>query len=79
MASPTIGLNIGDTNKKLFVEFLMIVKRSAELAIPDETVRDKFLLEITSQLRQSKEFKSVLEEERDRRDIVDSLERERAL
>jgi hypothetical protein len=76
MSTPELGMAIGDTNKKLFIEFLLIVKKSAEAAIPDEGVRDKFLLEITSQLRKSREFKYVLEEERDRRDIGDKLSAE---
>jgi hypothetical protein len=76
MTSPVLSFNIGDTNKKLFIEFLLIVKKAAESSIADEESRANFLLEITSQLRKSKEFKSVLEEERDRREIMDNVEKE---
>ncbi len=76
MTSPVLAFNIGDTNKKLFIEFLLIVKRAAEASIPDEDVRSNFLLEITTQLRKSKEFKYVLQEEKDRREIIDNVEKE---
>jgi len=76
LTSPVLALNIGDTNKKLFIEFLIIVKNAAEASIKDIPVRDGFLLEITSRLRKSKEFKAVLEEERDRRDIMENVEKE---
>jgi hypothetical protein len=78
MVSPAISFNIGDTNKKLFIEFLLIVKKAAEASITDEETKSNFLLEITSQLRKSKEFKSVLEEERDRRDIMENVEKEKS-
>jgi hypothetical protein len=76
MANPSLPINVGDTNKKLFVEFLLIVKKAAELSIRDEKVLENFLLEITCQLRKSKEFKSVLEEESDRRGIMDMVNKE---
>ena len=78
MTTPNIGLPIGDTNKKLFVEFLLVVKKAAEASISDETIKSEFLLEITSQLRKSKEFKYVLEEERDRREIAENVAKEAA-
>jgi hypothetical protein len=76
MTSPALAFNIGDTNKKLFIEFLLIVKKAAEVSISSDDDRESFLLEITSQLRKSKEFKAVLEEERDRREIMDNVEKE---
>jgi hypothetical protein len=79
MVSPVLSFNIGDTNKKLFIEFLLIVKKAAEASITDEDMKSNFLLEITSQLRKSKEFKSVLEEERDRRDIIENVEKEKSV
>jgi hypothetical protein len=76
MTSPVLGLKIGDTNKKLFVEFLLVVKHAAEDTIKEETTLSNFLSELTSQLRKSKEFKYILDEERDRREITESVEKE---
>jgi hypothetical protein len=73
LTSPTLALNIGDTNKKLFIEFLLIIKKVAETTIVNEEAKNAFFNELTIQFRKSREFKSILQEESERRDIMDNV------
>jgi hypothetical protein len=66
IVSPNVTFNIGEANNKLFIEFLLIIKKSSEASIEDKTVREAFIRELTNELRKSKEFKFLITEEKER-------------